>query len=54
MVLPEVIGPSTANLGNLPNAQLIVAGSAGTEGDMSDDQRGSPITDRLPTAGRAA
>jgi hypothetical protein len=39
---------------NLLNVQLIVAGRAGTEGDMSDDQRGSPVTDRLPPAGRAA
>ena len=54
MVLPEVMGPSTASLGNLANAQLIVAGRAGMEGDMSNDQRGGPVADRLPPAGRAA
>jgi hypothetical protein len=35
------------------NAQLIVAGKAGMEDGMSDSQRGRPVTDRLPPAGRA-
>jgi hypothetical protein len=47
------MGPSTASLGDVQNAQLIVASKAEMEDGMSDNQRGSLVTGPLPPAGRA-
>ena len=41
-------------LGDLLDARLIVAGCEGMEDGMSDDQRGKPVTGRLPPTMREA
>ena len=47
-VLAEVMGPSTAGLGDLRNVQLTVAGPSWDGDAMSGNQRGNPVTGRQP------